>query len=1127
MRLNFHKSDCGMPIGRIILASICLLFFQVGTPQANASSGVVGHELNSKQTPSSTYTIKVTGTVKDDQGGALPGVSIRVEGQRLGMTTDNRGLFEVTFRSKSPQGTLIFSFIGMQTEKVKVKNGDHINVILKDDVQTINEVVVTGYQNLDKREMVGAYTTIKPDEIMMPAFSSIDQMLQGQVPGMVVSYSSAKVGAKPQIKVRGTATLLGSTDPLWVVDGVIQPEPMRINTNDAMTMDFETLVGNQISWLNPNDIESITVLKDASATAIYGSRASNGVIVITTKKAKQEHLSINYRTSLSMRSRPRYSQFNLMNSEERVLYSKRAFDLGAHYDEEPVRDDKTFESLWYSYLNRHIDKPYFDQRVDQLRRANTDWFDLLTRNSFSMQHYLSASGATQKASYNASLSYSSNKGVEKRDQSEHFGARTRLGIKLSPTVRVDFGLVAQKGKSSGYGAGVSPISYATSTSRAIEPYTPEGDLSFYKRKSSYQYISPRPLLGYNILNEIAHSGSASQSSDLMANLNFSWNITPHLKYEIAGGIGVRTNLAESYAGEQTYYIADKYRGFDYGTAEPGTDIYKAAVLPFGGRYFTSEYSINNYNVHNTLTFYKIFNQKHKVNVLVGNEVNSSTSRNISNTVWGFVKERGEQIMLPTYLEDFVPIGGYGLEGFGVFDELYNGAWRKYSQTDNFISFFGTAAYTYADRYVLNFNIRSDASNRFGQDTNKQFDPTYSLGFSWRAGEEKFVKEKLSFIKDFTIRLSYGIQGNALTNLSPDLIAYVGRVEPGYNQYSSKIRSLPNPNLSWERTHSWNAGWDMNLFNRLNVGLEYYGRKSNAVVEQPIPQEYGRPSMFINGGIILNQGIELSIMSTLVKSKDWTWTLGFHTAKNINKLESDPKKLLNLSQFLSGRRDMILKKGFPIAAFWSFDYDHLDPATGYPVFNLLDTEYNTTTDDPTKFLVYSGTREPLFSGGLNTRIKYKNLSLSAHFSLFVGGKRRLPALFGNNGYMPSPYSNVYKDMFDSWSQPGDEQHTDIPALFHSGIRTIKLPNNTVRSMYNLWDQSDLRVVDASFLRCNQISLMYIVPRKYLESIGLKSLQLSGNVNNPFVIASKKFRGFDPELGYSVMPSIYTMSINVGF
>ena len=1080
----------------------------------------------------------IKGKVADENGDPLPGVTVLIKGTHTGVATDVNGNFTLTLTEKKER-ILVFSFIGMQTKEVKCTGNEVLQVTMLADATQLDEVVVQmGYNSLPRKDMVGSYNTLKADDIMMQAYSSIDQMLQGRVPGMMVINTSSRVGRNPKITIRGTSTILGNTDPLWVVDGIIQPDPLPFNSSNALTSDLADLVGNQISWLNPADIETITVLKDASATAIYGSKASNGVIVITTKKGNAERTSIRYSANFSFRARPNYDMFDYMNSKERIQFSKEAYDAGARYANDPLPQIYTYEGLMRMFNERSITEEYFEERMAYLETVNTDWFDLLTRNSFSNNHNLSISGGSQKVTYNASFGYTSDHGVEIGNDMTRFSARLNVNVRLLKTLQVDFNINGSFGNNKGYGPGVNPIGYATTTSRALPAYE-NGKQAFYKRYQNYSWVDGQQELGFNIMNEIDNSYSKNKNSRFDVSVNANWDITPWLKYQFVGSIADNHANGESFAGEKTNYITAKYRGYEYGTEKNGSEKYKAAILPFGGEFLSNHNRTISYNMQHKLLFSKTFNEIHRVNAMAGLEIRSDENKSETNTVWGYVPERGEKIIRPNSYSYWTPIGMSKPTDSKILDYLYEGGWQTNNMTSNAMSYFATLAYSLMERYVLNANIRADASNRFGQDVNKQFDPMYSFGISWRIGEEEFIKDKTSWLNQMNIRATYGIQGNVVTSVSPDLIAKQDGVLNIYNEYILGISSLPNPLLKWENTKTWNLGIDLQLFKGITMNLEYYGRRSNAIISQDIPNEYGQKSMQLNGGRIDNHGIEYSINLTPFSRKDFAWTVGINASKNWNKSKTDDVTIkvdqISKNDFLSGGNgNRLLKKGYPLTAFWSYKFTGLSPETGYPTFDIGEFEEGDNTIDPTTFLVYSGQRQPYFTGGLNTRIRYKDFTLGADFVLLLGGKQRLTSpysSFTNQGSkIPDPYDNLPKDLNKRWKKSGDEKHTNIPALFTSedvNELNILLPDGEKASMYEMWASSDALVVSSSFLRCTQLSLNWNLNRAWCAKFGATSLSVNASVNNLFVIASKKFNGFDPELDRSIQPKIFSFGLSVGF
>ena len=1054
--------------------------------------------------------VTVSGWVRDSDGEALVGATVMIRGSKKGAIVGFDGRYTLKVPDQ-PGLVLTYSFIGMEKKEIRYNGKKTLNVTLTSNNTEIEEVVVTGYQNIKRRDLVGSITTIKADDILMPSFTTIDQMLQGRVAGMIVTNSSSRVGTAPKIQIRGTSTLLGNTSPLWVVDGIIQEDPLELNSSNLMTQDLETIIGNQVSWLNPADIENISILKDASATAIYGSKASNGVIEITTKKNTTDRLMVNYSANLSIGSRPNYGMFDLMNSQERIQLSQEAFNAGVAYRFVPFKQIHNYEGLLRMYLEHDISNEEYQSHLQQLETRNTDWFDLLTRRSFSHNHSVSISGGTHKYNYSVSMGYNNSEGQEIGNNSERLTGRISLTLRPIQKLTINASINGSVSTNKGFAGGVDPMSYATNTNRAIAPD------AFYQIQAGYTYNENVKSLSYNFMNERDNSGAKSKSSYMSAALDVQWKILDWLSYEFTGGYTANNNNSESWMGERTFYIAEAYRGYDYNSVSPTSPEFKAAMLPFGGELFTSNAQQNSYNIQNKLQISKAFDSENRLNALLGMEVRSADKQTLGNTVWGYVP-------------------GGNISGWGILNNMYRGRWKKTAQTDNFISVFATFAYSFKNRYVLNANIRNDWSNRFGQDTKHRLDPTYSFGLSWRASEEKFMKEYLPWISSLNLRATYGIQGNALTRESPDLILTQGGIANVYNQYESNISQIPNPLLTWERTKTWNFGIDWGLFNKFHMNLEYYTRRSNAIISVPLPFEYGVSSMKQNGGIIYNRGVEYTLSFSPIQKRDYALNISLNASKNWNKAggsQLDLKKVSDLKQqYLSGRSDIMLKEGYPIGAFWSYSFAGLNPENGEAMFNLLDIpeDQRNAKIDPTTFLVYSGQTEPFFTGGLSLGFRYKSLTLNTSFSLLLGGKKRLTSpysQFGSSIYMPDSENNLSRELINRWKQPGDEAHTIIPSLPFAG-EIITLPDKTTATnKIPLWEKSDAMVVNSTFLRCRNLSLSWQMKPEWCEKIHAKNLSLSFNVDNLFVIADKRFNGFDPELGNSVMPHTYSLGLNVSF
>lgn len=1073
--------------------------------------------------------ITISGWVRDTNGEALPGATITIRGSKHGAITGLDGQY--TFNIPAQEGLILtFSFIGMEKKTVKYTGKKTINVTLNSSTSTeIDEVVVTGYQNIQRRDLVGSITSIKAKDIIMPSFTTIDQMLQGRVAGMVVTTTSSRVGTAPKIQIRGTSTLQGNRDPLWVVDGIIQEDfQVTLESGDLMTKNLQDIIGNQVSWLNPADIENITILKDASATAIYGSKASNGVIEITTKKNSTDRLTVNYSTNFNIGQRPNYGMFNFMNSQERIRFSQEAFDAGINYIKMPYKDPNTYEGVLRMLQEHDISDIEYRQLYNDMETRNTDWFKRLTRRSFSHTHNVSVSGGTNKFSYSASMGYNNSEGQEIGNDNERMTGRIALMLRPVEKLTISLTLNGSVSTTNGFSNEVDPMSYATNTNRIIDPD------AYYMQDNGYTSKTGNiETLSYNFINERDNSGSKARSNFMSASLDVNWRILDWLTYQFTGGYSNNNSTNESWATERTYYIADKYRGYDFNSVTPTSADFKAAQLPFGGVLYTNDNNQYSYNIQNKLQFSKAFNPDNRLNALLGMELRSSTAKGTANKVWGYVPDRGERIVAPTIPSEVVTPNNPPT-GWGILGEIYNSGWLRTNNTNNFLSFFATFAYSFKNRYVVNANVRNDASNVFGQDINHRIDPTYSFGFSWRASEEAFFQKHLKWITTLNFRGTFGIQGNALTRESPELILSQKGVVTGYNRYNSIISQIPNPYLSWERTKNWNFGVDLELFRMFYMNLEYYTRRSNAVITIDLPFEYGINEMKRNGGIIYNRGLEYTLSFTPIQKRDFSLNINLNASKNWNK-GGETKIDRNTSMYLKGGNAQILKEGYPLSAFWSYSFAGLDGTNGKPMFNYLEVpeEEKSKSIDPTTFLVYSGEKEPYFTGGLGLSFRYKSLSLNTSFSLLLGSKKRLPSPYsdfeGKKTMMPDPTKNVNRDLLNRWQKPGDEAYTNIPGLptWPLGIAWT-LPNmDSADSAIEMWEESDAMVVSASFLRCRNIGLSWQMKKEWCDKIHAKNLAINFNMDNIFVIANKRFNGFDPELENSIMPRSFSLGFNIGF
>lgn len=1077
---------------------------------------------------------KIFGTVKDKQGQPLPGVTIVIKGTSVGVVSDVEGKFNLSLTQDSV--TLIFSFVGMKRQEVKYTPGKELNIVMEEEVAEMEEVVVTGYGNVDKRLSASATTTVKIEDVFIPNVASIDGMLQGRIPGLMVVTTSGSPNATPKMRIRGSSTIHGNAAPIWVVDGIIYEDPVDLSNDEindvlqgttdilrdqAGTNASLSLLGNAISGVNPMDIESITFLKDASATAIYGTQAANGVIVVTTKKGKIGKPMVNLSASFGLTGRPKYSDYELMNSKERVGVSRETAENGYLYGTMPYSTG--YEGALFDYYDGKITKEEFDARVAALETMNTDWFDILCQNAFNQDYTLSVSGGNQAGRYYFSIGYNNSKGTTKGDNLERYSLNLNVNTKIGEFVNVEGKLSFSDRKSEGFYM-VNPSDYALSASRAI------GKDEYYTTQvSTVAGLSSNFPLTYNILNEIAHTGNEVNVRQTNASLSVNGNILKDLKFNLLFGVNYSNTVNKKWADERSYYIAE-IRGYDYGSVEPNSAEEKASRLSKGGILLYETNNNVSYTGRFQLSYNKVLAEDHVLNAMLGYEVRSVKNDGFNTEEWGYFPDRGLGI---SYEYDTNTSGSTALSGNSSLEKHM----AKITNTlSNTVSGFATLVYAYRNRYVLNANVRMDASNRFGQYTNNKALPVWSVAGRWSVSEEPWFKQ-LGAMSEFSLRLSYGSQGNVPTTVGPNLVVkYPSTVINHWSgEYVLDISRYAYPDLRWEKTKTINVGTDFSfLKGRISGTIDYYYKKGKDIIfSLEVPAEYGVSTTYKNGADITNTGFELALSFIPVQTKDFSWTISPTYSKNSNNVQNTGKTEYTYSDYLAGNA---FEDGKPVNAVYAWEFTGLDHDYGYATFKHTSRNEDEveTMDDPKQYLKYCGQADPKISGGFSTNLRYKNLSLNAQFAYSFGGVKRLNFLFSGLLTMPAPQDNLHKDLLKRWKQPGDELTTNIPGFVFDGSTNYFLhtPSGGLLTSYEMYNYSDIRVVKGDFLRCRSLSLSYSIPQKYLTHTGISMMSCMFNVTNPLTICSSKFRGQDPEqggTGGTALPitQTYSFSLNISF
>ena len=843
----------------------------------------------------------INGTVVDLEENPIVGASVIVKNTTEGTSTDVNGYFTIQANSEDE---LIFSYIGFEdaTYIVNQDSIQEINIILKEKAETLAEVYLTGYQKIDKRKSASSIVAIKGEDIEPVGNFTLDNMLQGKVAGLQVLGGTSTPGAATKIRIRGSSSILGSREPVWVVDGIILEDPVPLEPSQLNSLDNLNLVGNAISFINPEDIERIDVLKDASATALYGVRAANGVIVITTKKGKKGPVRINYSTNMTLTERPSYNQMNRMNSKERVAVSKEIEERGLNFYVSPAKIG--YVGLLQDFNARLITKAEFLNRVKTLEEQNTDWFDELFRTSFSQRHNLSISGSDGKSGYYASVSNLDNAGTTKYNNFNQTNALLKINTQINDKLEMGIqGRMATSIREYQHST-IDIFQYAWGTSRTLPLRNKNGDLTFYNKDyaTSFPEDGVKPLQ-YNIINELDNSGREvkSESFNLIGNLNYE--IIPELNFSSLLSYNESNTHQAEFFNDKTY-LAAKQRTLNLGEPFPD-DFYEDSTLPFGGILSDNTSNQYNYSVRSDLTFDKTFFDLHSINSSLGTEFRSNNYSGIQTKQYGYLPDRGKTFFIPN-LEKYT----------GLRDELKRNTDKVTDNINNVISFYGTFSYGFDERYILNFNIRSDASNQFGQDSKTKFLPIWALSGRWNIMEETFLDE-VFWLNNLALRASFGLQGNVVG--SPHLIARVLAPDLTSGTNLTEITNFENPNLTWEKTQTTNIGLDMAfLNNRVNITIDYYQKKGTDIINDiAVSPTTGNTSVTANGGTIKNSGVDFALNINAIKTKDFLWQVSINGANNINEMTDIGHPIYNYTNYLNGNSPI---PGEAIGTFYSYKFD---------------------------------------------------------------------------------------------------------------------------------------------------------------------------------------------------------------
>lgn len=1083
----------------------------------------------------------VSGTIiSSEDGEPLIGASVMVKGTQVGATTDFDGNFSITTQVSNPQ--IVVSYIGMQT--VTLKGTRNMKITMNPDkAQQIEEVVVTGMQKMDKRLFTGASTKVDAEKAKIDGVSDISRSLEGRAAGVSVQNVSGTFGTAPKIRVRGATSIYGSSKPLWVVDGVIMEDVTEVDADALSSGDAATVISNAIAGLNADDIASFDILKDGSATSIYGARAMAGVIVVTTKRGKAGSSRISYTGEFTMRLKPNYSQFNIMNSQEQMSVYREMMRNGFFSFTSAYRASNSgvFGKM-YHLMNTYdpatgkfLLENTPEAMASYLRKAeyqNTDWFDRLFSNSIQMNHSISMSGGTDKAQYYTSFSMLDDPGWTKKSRVQRYTANINANYNMNK--RLSLNMIGnasyRKQQAPGttnqstdvvFGAvsrdfDINPYSYSLNTSRTLDP---DG---FYVR--SY---AP-----FNIFHELENNFMDYDVIDMKFQAELKYKPITKVELSLLGAYKVSTTT-QSHKITENSNQAMAFRMMDDATmrnANPWlyTDpdmpnTLPESVLPKGGFYRETKYKMNSWDMRATASYNDVYNDRHILNLYGGMEINDvKRSRSYFNGV-GMQYGMG---LLGSYDYKFFKQAS---EENSIYYALNNGYGRE-------VSFFGTATYSWKGRYTVNGTVRYEGSNRLGKARSARWLPTWNISGAWNAHEEPWFEKLNPYLSHATLKTSYSLTGDkpAITNAEV-IISSFNQWRPFSEDHESglTIDDFANPNLTYEKKHEFNLGLDLGfLNNRLNLEMAYYHRNNYDLIgPQRTIGDDGAVIKYANVASMKSSGFELTISSRNIVKKDFTWNTDFifsHSKSEVTKLNSRTRVI----DMISGSG--FTGEGYPYRALFSMDFRGLDNK-GLPTFINQDGELVTsrTGYKPIDFqsynldhLIYNGPVDPTITGSLGNMFTYKGLSLNVFITYAAGNKVRLDPTFGL-GY--SDMSAMPKEFQNRWTVPGDEAKTDIPAI--SDFRQMQSDQYLSRA-YGAYNYSQNRIAKGDFIRMKEISLGYDIPQSFVKHLGLSSASLKFQGTNLFLIYSdKKLLGQDPEFtnagGVAIpMARQFTFTVRLG-
>lgn len=1062
--------------------------------------------INGPSSAKKSAAMKVSGKVVDPNGEPLVGVTVHNRTTGAYAASDLSGNYSIPATAGD---VLEFTSIGMMSSSSVIGKGAVVNVTMTVDKIALEDVVVTGYQTISKERTAGSFSKVTTKQLETKRLSSLTTLLKGEVAG----YNDGLI--------RGTTSMNGNTSPLYVIDG------FPVENTQYSTSGY---ISENLPEMNLEDIESITVLKDAAATSIYGARAANGVVVIVTKKAHNNETSVSFSSTLSVKPY-RYYTGNVADAST-IIGLEQAWaegnpnlqdaSMAADYAKNYLTNAVYTTSGMKAILNYYAGNTTQSEMQSTLSALSKKGYSYINdvakygkRDQFLQQYNVSLNKASEKNSFNASVTYKNDRLEDKYTKDNSFGISFTNLTHLYSWLDLEIGSYTNYGNATTQSYSLFSPGYSWDMYDGLANSDGSNYTSYAKDRyseSSLGTIETYGLLNMDItpLDEIGYNLTSTQSFSNRTYGRANIKFTDWLKYSAAFQYEYSNYGSSQFKDKDSYQVRSLVNQF--------VDADGVFNLPAGNQLYTYSNTTHAYNFRQQLDFDKTFDQKHDIVALAGWEVRD----NKLDYTEGHLYDYDPDMLTHSEINAASVIGSYY---YGVWGYGYINPDNTRQLVNRYVSIYGNAAYTYDSKYTFSGSLRWDRSNLWGTNSKYQNKPTWSVGASWNIDKESFFSS--DWINMLKFRTSYGIGGNIAKDSAPYMTA---SYNPNYNVggLSGNISSRPNPTLCWEQTATFNVGLDFSMLdNRLAGSVEFYDKEGKDLLANTmgVPTEgFGYDTYTINNGKMYNRGVELNLYANLVKTKDFSFDVSGVFGFNRNKVTyvnvKAPVYYLALDY-----PEAYPRIGNPYNAIYGYKWAGLSEDGLPQVYNSAGEKVSYQPDD-IESIVYLGTYTPVYSGSIKLDLRYRNWNLSALFIYQGGHKIRntfLPVLSNEWNSAASDYIPYFSGIVSSgitgrWQKAGDESTTNIPRLVFPYDPAYSYDLSTIYSM------SEINVLDATNMKLANLALSYSIPQTVCSKISMKGARVQLTGENLFTIAKSKEAKYMLS-GYST--PIYSLGLSVNF